>query len=376
MSDPFLSIQNVRKSYGDTTVVKDFNLEVAQGEFVSFLGPSGCGKTTMLRIVAGFEVPSAGTVMIGGKDVTSLKPNQRNIGMVFQSYALFPNMTVGQNIGFGLKVAGVPKAEAAARVDEMLKLISLPQLGDRYPYQLSGGQQQRVALARAMAGKPQVLLLDEPLSALDAKVRVSLRDEIRAIQKALGITTIFVTHDQEEALSMSDRIVVMHGGMAEQVGTPFEIYNRPSSKFVAGFVGTLNMLDGTVVDPAAGSVRIGDDNVVLKQSLNGAKAGDTLSLALRPEAISLGKQPGRDASIGGLISEVSFLGSVIRVRVGLGKDAVSLDTFNNPAKPPPMVGEKTEISFSSPISWFFTRERSVRSRPRHVITNPTSPCGP
>ena len=347
MSDPFLLIQNVRKAYGDVTVVKDFSLEVEQGEFVSFLGPSGCGKTTMLRIVAGFEVPSAGSVIIGGQDVTCLKPNQRNIGMVFQSYALFPNMTVGQNIGFGLKVAGVPKAEAAARVDEMLQLISLPQLGDRYPYQLSGGQQQRVALARAMAGKPQVLLLDEPLSALDAKVRVSLRDEIRAIQKALGITTIFVTHDQEEALSMSDRIVVMHGGMAEQVGTPFEIYNKPTTKFVAGFVGTLNVLDGTVTDAATGAVRIGDDNVVLKQSLNGARAGDTLSLALRPEAISLGKQPGRDASIGGTISEVSFLGSVIRVRVGLGKDAVSLDTFNNPAKPPPKVGEKTEISFSS-----------------------------
>ena len=347
MSEPFLLIQNVRKSFGDVTVVKDFNLAIEQGEFVSFLGPSGCGKTTMLRIVAGFEEPTAGTVVIGGKDVTSLRPNQRNIGMVFQSYALFPNMTVAQNVGFGLKVAGVPKAEAAARIDEMLKLISLPQLGDRYPYQLSGGQQQRVALARAMAGKPQVLLLDEPLSALDAKVRVSLRDEIRAIQKAAGITTIFVTHDQEEALSMSDRIVVMHGGMAEQVGTPFEIYNRPTTKFVAGFVGTLNMLDGTVTDPATGEVRIGDDNVLMKQSLNGAKAGDTLSLALRPEAISLGKQPGRDASIGGTISEVSFLGSVIRVRVGLGKDAVSLDTFNNPATPPPKVGEKTEISFSS-----------------------------
>jgi putative spermidine/putrescine transport system ATP-binding protein len=347
MAETFLSIQNVRKAFGATTVVQDFNLDVERGEFVSFLGPSGCGKTTMLRIVAGFEEPSAGMVMVGGKDVTNLKPNQRDIGMVFQAYALFPNLTVAQNIGFGLKVAGVPRAESDARVAEMLSIIKLPEFGNRYPYQLSGGQQQRVALARALAPKPKLLLLDEPLSALDAKVRVSLREEIRGIQKKLGITTIFVTHDQEEALSMSDRIVVMYGGKAEQVGTPFEIYNKPATKFVANFVGTLNVLEATVSDAAGGKVRVGDSDVVLKQSLNGAKAGDTLSLALRPEAISLGKQPGRDASLGGEISEVSFLGSVIRMRVDLGSNAVSLDTFNNPTTPPPNVGDRTEISFSS-----------------------------
>jgi len=347
MAETFLSIQNVRKAFGATTVVQDFNLDVERGEFVSFLGPSGCGKTTMLRIVAGFEEPSAGMVTVGGRDVTNLKPNQRDIGMVFQAYALFPNLTVAQNIGFGLKVAGVPRAESDARVAEMLSIIKLPEFGNRYPYQLSGGQQQRVALARALAPKPKLLLLDEPLSALDAKVRVSLREEIRLIQKKLGITTIFVTHDQEEALSMSDRIVVMYGGKAEQVGTPFEIYNKPATKFVANFVGTLNVLEATVRDAADGRVRVGDSDVVLKQPLNGAKAGDTLSLALRPEAISLGKQPGRDASLGGEISEVSFLGSVIRMRVDLGSNAVSLDTFNNPTKPPPNVGDRTEISFSS-----------------------------
>ncbi|WP_394886821.1 ABC transporter ATP-binding protein [Mesorhizobium sp. AaZ16] len=347
MAETFLSIQNVRKAFGATTVVQDFNLDVERGEFVSFLGPSGCGKTTMLRIVAGFEEPSAGMVMVGGKDVTNLKPNQRDIGMVFQAYALFPNLTVAQNIGFGLKVAGVPRAESDARVAEMLSIIKLPEFGDRYPYQLSGGQQQRVALARALAPKPKLLLLDEPLSALDAKVRVSLREEIRSIQKKLGITTIFVTHDQEEALSMSDRIVVMYGGKAEQVGTPFEIYNKPATKFVANFVGTLNVLEATVSDAAGGKVSVGGSDLVLKQPLNGAKAGDTLSLALRPEAISLGKQPGRDASLGGEISEVSFLGSVIRMRVDLGNSAVSLDTFNNPTTPPPNVGDRTEISFSS-----------------------------
>ena len=346
MADSFLSIQHVKKNFGDLTVVQDFNLDVETGEFVSFLGPSGCGKTTVLRMVAGFEEPSAGSIAIAGKDVTRLKPNQRNIGMVFQAYALFPNLTVAQNIAFGLKVAGMPRADIDARVAEMLNLIKLPQFGDRYPYQLSGGQQQRVALARAIAPKPKLLLLDEPLSALDAKVRVSLRDEIRSIQKELGITTVFVTHDQEEALSISDRIVVMYGGKAEQVGTPFEIYNRPATKFVANFVGTLNVLEGTVTDASAGKVKVGAGEVLLKGKLNGSKAGDTLSLALRPEAISLGKQAGRDATLGGEISEVSFLGSVIRVRVGLGKDAVSLDTFNSPASPPPRVGEKAEISFS------------------------------
>jgi putative spermidine/putrescine transport system ATP-binding protein len=336
----------VQKTFGDLTVVQDFNLDVGAAEFVSFLGPSGCGKTTVLRMVAGFEEPTDGSIVIAGKDVTRLKPNQRNIGMVFQAYALFPNLTVAQNIGFGLKVAGMPRADSDKRVAEMLELIKLPQFGDRYPYQLSGGQQQRVALARAIAPKPKLLLLDEPLSALDAKVRVSLRDEIRAIQKELGITTVFVTHDQEEALSISDRIVVMYGGKAEQVGTPFEIYNRPSTKFVANFVGTLNVLEGTVTDPSAGKVKVGAGEVVLKGKLNGSKAGETLSLALRPEAISLGRQPGRDATLGGEISEVSFLGSVIRVRVGLGKEAVSLDTFNSPASPPPTVGVKAEISFS------------------------------
>jgi putative spermidine/putrescine transport system ATP-binding protein len=346
MADSFLSIQHVRKSFADLTVVQDFNLDVGTGEFISFLGPSGCGKTTVLRMVAGFEEPSSGAIVIGGKDVTRLKPNQRNIGMVFQAYALFPNLTVAQNVAFGLKVAGMPKADSDRRVAEMLELIKLPQFGDRYPYQLSGGQQQRVALARAIAPKPKLLLLDEPLSALDAKVRVSLRDEIRSIQKELGITTVFVTHDQEEALSISDRIVVMYGGKAEQVGTPFEIYNRPATKFVANFVGTLNVLEGTVTDASAGTVRVGTGEVSLKGKLNGSKAGDTLSLALRPEAISLGRTAGRDATLGGEISEVSFLGSVIRVRVGIGKEAVSLDTFNSPASPPPTVGSKAEISFS------------------------------
>jgi putative spermidine/putrescine transport system ATP-binding protein len=347
MAEPFLKIEHVRKSFGPATVVQDFNLNIEPGEFVSFLGPSGCGKTTVLRMVAGFEEPSAGKIVIGGKDVTRLKPNQRNIGMVFQAYALFPNLTVQQNVAFGLKVAGVAKAETDERVKEMLSIIKMPEFGDRYPYQLSGGQQQRVALARALAPKPKLLLLDEPLSALDAKVRVSLRDEIRSIQKKLGITTVFVTHDQEEALSISDRIVVMYGGKAEQVGTPFEIYNQPATKFVANFVGTLNVLEGTVSDASSGKVVINSEEVSLKGKLNGSKAGDLLSLALRPEAIALGRHPGHDSTLKGHIADVHFLGSVIRVRVGLGQSIVSLDTFNNSSTPPPRIGDKAEISFSS-----------------------------
>ena len=238
----FLTLTNIQKSFGQVQVVKNFNMNIEKGEFVSFLGPSGCGKTTILRMIAGFETPTGGALTINGKDQTSLKPNQRNIGMVFQAYALFPNMTVHDNVAFGMKVAGKPKAEIDARVKEMLALIHLGHLADRFPYQMSGGQQQRVALARALAVKPQVLLLDEPLSALDAKIRVSLREEIRAIQRQLGITTIFVTHDQEEALDLADRVVVLKDGEIEQIGEPLELYRQPKTAFVFDFLGSANKL--------------------------------------------------------------------------------------------------------------------------------------
>ena len=339
----FLEISGLQKSFGTMRVVKDFNLNVEKGEFVSLLGPSGCGKTTVLRMVAGFEAPSAGTIHIDGKDVVGQRPNQRNIGMVFQAYALFPNLTVAQNVGFGLKIKGVARDEAAARVKEMLAMIGLPDLGNRYPFQLSGGQQQRVALARALAVRPQVLLLDEPLSALDAKIRVSLRNEIRAIQRELGITTIFVTHDQEEALSMSDRVVVMNGGIAEQVGPPFEIYNRPKTRFVAQFVGTLNLLEATVTNAATGDITIGSVPVALNRPIT----GKTATLALRPEVVTLGRAPGRDTVLTGTISDVHFLGSVIRIKVATPSGSVSLDTFNRPDTPPPAVGDSTEISVSA-----------------------------
>jgi putative spermidine/putrescine transport system ATP-binding protein len=264
--------------------------------------------------------------------------------MVFQSYALFPNMTVGENVAFGLKVAKKSTDEVKARVAEMLGLIGLPHLADRYPYQLSGGQQQRVALARAIAPKPQILLLDEPLSALDAKIRVSLREEIRAVQRELGITTIYVTHDQEEALSMSDRIVVMNDGQVEQIGNPFEIYNRPRSRFVASFVGTLNILQAQVLDAAAGRVAVDGQEILLPAGLP-ATHGPAATLALRPEAIVLGGAA-RGARLEGIIDEVSFLGSVVRIRVRLRDNIVTLDTFNNVGQPPPARGEPAILSFA------------------------------
>ncbi len=346
----FLELDHLRKSFGAQSVVENFALAVERGEFVSFLGPSGCGKTTTLRMIAGFEAPSAGRIVVDGRDVTHLRPNQRNVGMVFQSYALFPNMTVAENVGFGLKTAGRPAAEIRARVEEMLRLIKLPALAGRYPYQLSGGQQQRVALARALAVKPQVLLLDEPLSALDAKIRVALREEIRGVQRALGITTIYVTHDQEEALSMSDRIVVLNEGRIEQIGPPFEIYNYPRTRFVASFVGTLNILGGRVIDAAGGRIAVDGQEIAAARAIDGAQSGDLRSVALRPEAVTLDDgrpdAAGRRNRMQGTIEEVSFLGSVVRIRVRFKENAISLDTFNNPSAPPPERGSLVTLGFA------------------------------
>ena len=345
----FLDLSNLQKSFGGNHVVKSFDLGIGQGEFVSLLGPSGCGKTTVLRMVAGFETPSAGAIVIDGQDITTQRPNQRNIGMVFQAYALFPNLTVAQNVGFGLRIQGVAAAEARARVAEMLALIGLPDLGARYPYQLSGGQQQRVALARALAPRPRVLLLDEPLSALDAKIRVSLRAEIREIQQKLGITTIFVTHDQEEALSMSDRVVVMNDGRAEQIGTPFQIYSQPSSRFVANFVGTLNTLSATILDPSAGEVGMAGQSLRLSAPIQGAK-GSQIALALRPEALHLqghkGAILGQITTLPAEVTAVEFMGAVIRLRLQSGGQALALDTFNRFDHAPPMVGDHVAIEFN------------------------------
>ncbi len=279
-----------------------------------------------------------------GTDITYRAPNQRNVGMVFQSYALFPNMTVADNIGFGLKVRKKPKADIARRVEELIALMHLEGRAGRFPYQMSGGQQQRVALARALAIEPQVLLLDEPLSALDAKIRIVLRKEIRSIQRQLGITTVYVTHDQEEALSLSDRVVVMSDGNVEQIGTPSEIYNFPATPFVASFVGTLNLVPAGVIDPATGRVSVGGQEIRTSKAITDARAGDRITLALRPEGIGLGEGDPGENRLRGTIDDISFLGSIVRLRLSVEGDAgaapseVSLDTFNEPHLALPPIG--------------------------------------
>ncbi|WP_042302916.1 ABC transporter ATP-binding protein [Paraburkholderia kururiensis] len=342
----FLEIENLHKTFGTNTALHQFDMQIERGEFVTFLGPSGCGKTTVLRMIAGFETPTRGMIRIDGRDVTHMRTRQRNVGMVFQSYALFPNMTVAENIGFGLRVAGKSADEIRRRVDEMLQLIKLPALAARYPWQLSGGQQQRVALARALAGKPEVLLLDEPLSALDAKIRISLREDIRTLQRELGITSIFVTHDQEEALSISDRIVVMNEGRIEQIGSPAQIYNFPRTRFVASFVGTLNILTGHVVDPATGRMAVDGQELVTTRALASDDAGKKRLLALRPEAIVLeAPAPGRN-TLAATVEDVNFLGSVVRIRARVNEAVLSLDVFNDPGRQLPERGQPVALGFS------------------------------
>ena len=343
----FLSLSNLTKCFGPNQVVQDFNLEIRKGEFLSFLGPSGCGKTTVLRMVAGFETPTSGAIRIEGEDITHLPPNRRRIGMMFQAYALFPNMTVVDNLAFGLKIAGLGRTAIRDRVAEMLTLIKLESLGNRYPYQLSGGQQQRVALARALAPRPKLLLLDEPLSALDAKVRVALRDDIRAIQRDLGITAIFVTHDQEEALSISDRVVVMHRGRADQIGTPSEVYNRPATRFVADFVGHLNTFDARVEDGTA--LHFAGQRFPVLDQLRILASGATdapITVALRPESMSLRRRADRDLSIRGKVVHTDFLGSVIRARLEVAGQRVSVDMFNQNDAIQPLPGTVTDLYFS------------------------------
>jgi len=308
----FLKLEGIQKNFGAFTALRNICLDIAQGELICFLGPSGCGKTTLLRIIAGIEVQTAGTILQAGKDVSRLPPARRDYGIVFQSYALFPNLTVHDNIAYGLVNQHAARQRINARVAELLKLVGLPDCKTKYPAQLSGGQQQRVALARALATSPGLLLLDEPLSALDAIVRVHLRQEIRALQRKLGVTTILVTHDQEEALAMADRIVVMNQGAIDQIGTPLEIYLDPATPFVANFVGRVNSLSGTVVSP--GQVRIGNRSFACP-SCNG-RTGGSVRAYLRPEDIVASPiTPGDPGVIDARIEKLEFLGSYCLARV-------------------------------------------------------------
>lgn len=319
MSD--VRLDRVTKTFGEVVALKELDLEIKEGEFLTLLGPSGCGKTTTLRLIAGFIEPTAGKIYLGGDDVTALPPQHREIGMVFQDYALFPHLTVYDNIGFGLKERGASKREIESRVKELLDLVLLPGVEDRYPAELSGGQAQRIAVARAVAYLPRVLLMDEPLGALDLKLREAMQIELRRIQQELQITTVFVTHDQVEAMSMSDRIVVMNQGVIEQIGTAETIYNSPATKFIADFVGQINLLDGTILESANDSttVRLSTGDVVQAPMWQGG-TDDNLSVALRPEHLSIVDTVAADGmnAVSGTIVNKSFTGNLMRIFVDIG----------------------------------------------------------
>ena len=311
---PYLKLEGIRKDFGSFTALRDIHLDIAKGEFVCFLGPSGCGKTTLLRIIAGLEPQTAGRIELAGRDISVLPPAQRDYGIVFQSYALFPNLSVADNVAYGLVNRKMPRAQARTRVDELLKLVGLPGSQDKYPAQLSGGQQQRIALARALATSPGLLLLDEPLSALDAIVRVHLRQEIRSLQRKLGVTTIMVTHDQEEALAVADRIVVMNHGVIEHVGTPLEVYRSPGTPFVADFVGRINVLPARLMDGQR--VHFAGAADTLFHCPHEGAAGHEVNVYLRPEdVLARPIAPGDSNVFEAQIDKIEFLGSYCLVHV-------------------------------------------------------------
>jgi spermidine/putrescine transport system ATP-binding protein len=313
-----IGLVSVSKRFGAVGAVDDVSLEIAEGEFFSLLGPSGCGKTTTLRMVAGFERPDEGRIVLQGNDVTRVPANRRPLNMVFQQYALFPHMSVYENVAFGLKVKRVPRAEHKERVHEMLRVVSLEGMDKRRARQLSGGQQQRVALARALVNRPAALLLDEPLGALDVKLRKQMQLELKRIQHTLGTTFVYVTHDQEEALAMSDRIAVMNGGRVEQTGNPREIYEHPDTAFVADFIGSLNAFDFRVDELIGDSavMRLGERGRIVVPVDGGHSPGETLRVAVRPERIQIGTAAGHGGSrLDGTVAEIVFLGMYTQFHV-------------------------------------------------------------
>ncbi len=320
---PIIEISGLCKRFGPFTAVDDVTLSIGRGEFFALLGPSGCGKTTLLRMLAGLELPSEGTIRIDGQDMSLVPANRRPVNMVFQSYAVFPHMSVLDNVGYGLRIDGVPRDEIRQRAEEALSLVKLDGFAKRRPDQLSGGQRQRVALARALVKRPKVLLLDEPLSALDAKLREAMRLEMVNLQETVGITFIIVTHDQSEALSMASRIAVMDQGAVQQIAPPAELYEFPASRFVADFIGSVNMIEGRVASASDGRVRLacpGIDTPIEMEHASALPAGSTAWVALRPEKIDITKEPTGEAdtnTVSGMVEEVTYLGetSVYHVRI-------------------------------------------------------------
>lgn len=319
-----VSLEGVSKIYpsskGDVYAVRDVTLDVQAGEFFSILGSSGSGKTTTLRLIGGFEIPEYGQVFLSGEDVTLKPPYLRDVHTVFQKYALFPQMNVVQNIAYPLSVQGVAKDEIKRRVGELLRMFQIEELSDRIPSQLSGGQQQRVALARALINRPKVLLLDEPLSALDAKIREGVREELRELQRKTNITFIYVTHDQEEALALSDRIAVMHDGKVEQIGTPEEIYSRPKTRFVAQFIGKANFLVGTVLETGNEAIVVDVNGVKLRAISHNSQptTGETVTLMIRPEQFYIGSHPEAVNQATGKVDSITYIGQLVEYRVTTG----------------------------------------------------------
>jgi iron(III) transport system ATP-binding protein len=360
---PYLKIDRLSKKFGDFTALDKVSLDVYDGEFICFLGPSGCGKTTFLRAIAGLDIQTSGTVRQAGKDISALPPSERDFGIVFQSYALFPNLTSENNIAFGLENQKVGKAEVTRRVAELLELVGLPDQGKKYPAQLSGGQQQRIALARALATSPGLLLLDEPLSALDAKVRAYLRHEMKALQRGLGVTTVMVTHDQEEALTMADRIVVMNQGVIEQIGTPTQIYREPSTLFVADFIGAMNQIKGTA--GSKNNVTIGE--VTFTSREHDLQQASPVVVAIRPEDIvphgtGASSQGATEAGSAenifeALVEEMEFLGSFWRVSLSnnaLGDASLVADMSINAVRHMDVtIGKSLTVEFQADRLWVF-----------------------
>jgi len=336
---PYLRIERVTKKFGDFVAVNDVSLKVYKGEIFCLLGGSGCGKTTLLRVLAGFETPSSGAVFIDGQDMTGIPPYERPVNMMFQSYALFPHMTVEKNVSFGLEQEGIARDEIRRRVGEMLEIVKLTQFTKRKPHQLSGGQRQRVALARALVKRPKLLLLDEPLGALDKKLREHTQFELVNIQEQLGVTFVVVTHDQEEAMTLASRIAVMHHGEFVQVGTPSDIYEYPNSRFVADFIGSVNMFEGRLIEDEPDHVRIESEElggtIYIDHGVSAAP-GAIVWVALRPEKIALSREPGKgpDNCVRGVVKEIAYMGDLSIYLVKLASDRLVRVTQPNTIRHP------------------------------------------
>ncbi len=345
-------LNKVKKSFGDFVALHELDLDIQEGEFLTLLGPSGCGKTTTLRLVAGFIEPTNGSILLGDQDVTQVAPQHREIGMVFQDYALFPHMTIADNIGFGLKERRYPKNDINERVRELLDLIRLPEVHDRYPAEVSGGQQQRIAVARAVAYPPKVLLMDEPLGALDLKLRETMQIELRRIQQELAITTIYVTHDQIEAMNMSDRIVVMNAGRIEQMGSAEDIYNFPKTRFVADFVGQINLFDAVIKKETPEYLLVGIANKEIRAPLPSVKMEGGISVGVRPEHINLvdtAEPSSTSNSLTGTLVGRTFTGNLTRLFIDVGLDKpVVVET--NPQNAPSTIGSNVTLSWPIDLS--------------------------